>query len=198
MRKKLIVSLVVMLVFGAIVAMLMNNKAKSAAKIREEIVMAYPVTVAQVVETDISQNVSLVGTTAPVRDVVVMSEVSGRITAAPVPQGASVSAGATLFKVDDEVRSTNLATAQANYEKAKKDLERFEALLKDGATTAMTVDGYRLAFKNAESQLSVARRQVEDTRVTAPIGGIVTSRMLDAGALVNPGTPMANIVDIST
>jgi RND family efflux transporter MFP subunit len=198
MRKKLIIALASMAVLALIVVTLMNNKAKSAAKIREDIITASPVTVAAVEKTGMTESVSLVGTTAPARDVMVLSEVSGRILSAPVRQGSSVGAGATLFTVDDEVRGTNLQTAQANYDKAAKDLQRFEALLKEGATTAMTVDGYRLAFKNAESQLAIAKRSVADTRITAPIGGIVTTRLLDAGAVVNPGTPVANIVDIST
>jgi RND family efflux transporter MFP subunit len=85
-----------------------------------------------------------------------------------------------------------------NHEKAKRDYERYQALLKKNTITASQLDGARLAFKSAESQYAVARRQFNDTRITTPIAGYVTARPVDIGTMVQPGASVANVVDIST
>jgi len=53
-------------------------------------------------------------------------------------------------------------------------------------------------MKAAESQLTLAKKQLDDTKIKAPISGMINKRFVDVGTMVNPGTPVANIVDIST
>jgi RND family efflux transporter MFP subunit len=157
-----------------------------------------PVNVATVTRQPLQETLSLVGTINANNDVNVVSETQGRITAVRVKIGDYVSAGAVLVRVDDELRQANLAAAEVNYEKAKKDFERYQSLLKKNTITQAQLDGARLAYKSAESQYTVARRQVNDTRITSPISGYVTARPVDVGAMVQPGTSVANVVDIST
>jgi RND family efflux transporter MFP subunit len=100
--------------------------------------------------------------------------------------------------VDDELKQAALTAAEVNYEKAKRDYERYQALLKKNTITVAQLDASRLAFKSAESQYTVARRQFTDTRITTPIAGYVTARPVDIGAMVQPGMTIANVVDITT
>src|SRR5699024_11471349 len=93
--------------------------------------------------------------------------------------------------------SIELSAAQANYENALKDNQRFENALKTGGVSQQQVDGSRLQLKNAKSQLDQAQLQVGDTRVKSSIDGVVNQRMIELGSMVSPGAPMFEIVNIS-
>jgi RND family efflux transporter MFP subunit len=195
---KLKIGLVAALGLGLIIAVLFYNKGRSAADLRSDILKDVPVTVATVKKQSLQENLSLVGTIGANNDVNVVSETQGRVTAVRAKVGDYVSAGAVLVQIDDELKQANLSAAEVNYEKAKKDYERYQSLLKKNTITQSQLDGARLAFKSAESQYTVARRQVSDTRISSPISGYVTARPVDVGAMVQPGTSVANVVDIST
>ena len=127
----------------------------------------------------------------------VISETIGKVTAVKADVGDHVNAGSVLVVVDDELKLAGFKAAEVNYEKAKKDLERYEALNKSKAVTDNEIEAARLGCKGAEAQYLVARRQYNDTRISSPIAGIVTSRLVDRGSMVQPGMPIANVVDIS-
>ena len=80
-------------------------------------------------------------------------------------------------------------TAKANYEKAKKDLERGETVYKENYISDADIENIRLAATNAEAQFIVAQKQLNDTRIKAPISGIITEKFVNVGSMVNPGTP---------
>jgi RND family efflux transporter MFP subunit len=195
---KLKIVIIAVVGLGAIIAVLFYNKSRTGAGLRSDILKDVPVNVATVRKQPLQEELSLVGTIGANNDVNVVSETQGKVTSVRVKIGDYVNARAILVQIDDELKQANLAAAEVNYEKTKKDYERYQSLLKKSTITQSQLDGARLAFKSAESQYTVARRQVTDTRIAAPISGYVTARPVDVGAMVQPGTSVANIVDIST
>ena len=109
-----------------------------------------------------------------------------------------VKSGTVLFQIDDVLMQSNLASAEINFLKSKRDFERSETLYQENSISAAQLDLARLGMKAAESQLTLARKQLNDTKIKAPISGTINKRMVNEGAMVNIGTPVANIVDIST
>ena len=188
------------LVLGAVIAMLLYNKSKVQAKTKAEVINSYPVTVVTVAPQKITENLSSVGVTAAYNDVNVISETQGRVTAVYAKVGDYKPAGAVLFQVDDELKKASYTLAEANYQKAKKDLERYEMLAKTKSATDAQLEGARLTFTTAESNYIVAKRQLKDTKITTPISGVVTARLVDVGSMVQgapQATLVANVVDIS-
>jgi RND family efflux transporter MFP subunit len=109
-------------------------------------------------------------------------------------------AGSVLVEVDSELREAAYKAANVTYEKAKKDLERYEALFKQGSISDSQIETARWSYQAAESQYIVARRQLNDTKITTPISGIVTARYVNVGTMVMgapQATVIANVVDIS-
>ena len=53
-------------------------------------------------------------------------------------------------------------------------------------------------MKAAENQQEIARQQLAHTKITTPITGTVNAKYVDVGTMVQPGMPVANIVDITT
>ncbi len=194
-RIKLIIVLV--LVIGAVIAILMNNKSKLEARSKTERLESYPVTLAPVETKQIGNTIEMVGTINGNNDVAVVSEASGKVTKVYVKVGDYKSAGSVLFQLDDELKLAAYKTAQVNYDKAKKDFERFDALYKGKSVTDAQYEGSKLAYQSAEANYIVAKREYEDAKVKTPISGVVTSRIMDIGSYVNKGTVVANVVDIS-
>lgn len=192
-------TVIVLAVLAGIIAILLNNKAKSDAKAAKslETEKAVSVSTVSVSKTKLSETLSLIGTITANNDVAIVSETSGRVVAVGAKVGDYKPAGALIAQVDDELKLANFKSAEVAYEKAKKDLERYEALLKEGGISDAQVESARLNFKSAEAQYIVARRQLRDTRITTPISGIVTERKVDIGAMVSAGMTVANVVDIA-
>lgn len=197
MKKIVIISISVLAVV-ALVFTLQNNKKKMAAATKKsDIKMEYPVNIVTVVKKKLQESLSIVGNVIPNNDVAVLSETFGRVISVNTKVGASIAKGALIAKIDDELKEAGLKIAEANYEKSKKDLDRAEALLGQKSMTESQVDGMRLAFKSAEANLVVAKRQLNDTKITSPISGVVVARNIDVGSTVDNKSIVANIVDIS-
>ncbi len=186
------------LVLGAVVGILLYNKSRMEARSKSDILTNVPVSVAVVSSGKAGDDRMLVGTVSANNDVAVVSETQGRVTKVLADVGDRREAGSVLIQVDDELKHANFATAEVNYLKAKRDLERFESLVKEDAATDQQVEAARLACKSAEAQFVTARREYRDTKITTPISGTITARPVDVGAYVQKGTPVANVVDLSS
>ncbi|MGB2869087.1 MAG: efflux RND transporter periplasmic adaptor subunit [Bacteroidota bacterium] len=157
-----------------------------------------PVAVVPVQKQKLMSNIAVAGTINPNNDVIVVSQTQGAVLRVRFNVGATVGAGAVLVEVEDEIPRSNLATAEISYLKAKRDFDRSETLFQENSISPAQLDAARLAMKAAESQQEIARQQLQHTKITTPITGTVNARFVNVGTMVQPGTPIANIVDITT
>jgi len=196
--KKIITILVIIGIAGVMVITLVNNKAKSEAKLKENVIQTeFPVKVFETKSETLSDELSLIGTVIPNNDVNVQSETQGRIIKSNIEVGDRVNAGTVLFEIDDEMKRASVMQAEANFEKAKKDYDRYQELVKQKAVADAQLDGVVLAYKSAEAALIMAKRQLRDTKITSPISGTVANRIVNQGSNVANNTLVANIVDVS-
>lgn len=186
------------LILGVVLGTLFYNKSKMTSKSAADLLGSVPVSTARVTRTNLQHSRTFTGTIAANNDVAIIAETEGRVVEVAAKVGDYKPAGAILLRVDDELKKAAYTSAEANYEKAGKDFERFEALHAQHAVTDQQYENARLASKNAEAQFIIARKQYNDTKITTPISGIVTSRLVDVGTMVQNKMPVANVVDIST
>ena len=195
--KRLKIIIVLAVVISVIVGLLLHNKSIMAAKSKNEQIDAYPVSVAFVQNEKVTNNLELVGTITAYNDVAIVSEAQGRVVKVLAQVGDYKPAGSVLFQLDDELKLEAYKTAEVNYLKAKKDYERYDALYKGKSVTDAQYEQVKLACQASESQYVLAKREYNDTKITSPISGIVTSRIVDVGNYVNKASVVANVVDIS-
>ena len=134
----------------------------------------------------------------------VASRLMGYIREIKVEEGQAVKAGQLLFVVDptdiqgqvSQARA-GLAQAEAALADSRLDYERFGALYKEEAIPKMQWDKIRLQYQVAEQQVAAARAglnlassQMRYASVVAPIDGVVTQKMANAGDLAAPGRPV--------
>jgi RND family efflux transporter MFP subunit len=134
----------------------------------------------------------------------VASRLMGYIREIKVEEGQAVKAGQLLFVVDPaDIRGqtsqarAGLAQAEAVLADARLDYERFGALYKEEAIPKLQWDKVRLQYQVAEQQVAAARAglelatsQMRYASVVAPIDGVVTQKMANAGDLAAPGRPV--------
>lgn len=187
-------------IIAVIVAILFYNKYRMAKATPKGIQDVFYVSVDKSVNQNLSESLSIVGIINANNDVNVISETSGKVTQVFAKVGDYKPAGSVLVQVDDELKKAALMSAEANYEKAKKDYQRFQELYKQKSATDAQLDQAKLGATMAETQYIVAKRQYEDTKIKTPISGVVTSRYVDVGSMVMgapQATMVANVVDIS-
>lgn len=183
-----------------VVLMLRNRAAMNAPTSTSALITTHSVAVATATRQPIDETFSVVGTVLAVNDVTILSETSGRVVKVLAEVGEHKQAGAALVEVDSELKAAAFKAAQVAYEKAKKDLARYEQLYKEGSVPDAQLEQARWAFQSAEAQYVTAKRQLSDTRITTPIAGVVTARFVNLGTMVMgapQATQIANVVDLS-
>jgi len=80
--------------------------------------------------------------------------------------------------------------ARTNFELAKKAWEE--------SHWEKDIELVQAQLEQAEANLELIRSRLEDTKVKAPISGVISARFADEGAMVGPGQPLLSIVDIDT
>lgn len=190
----------IVFVIGLIVTILVINKKKLSANTSGGIDIAYYVKVEKVQRKNLGAKITLTGTIYANNDVNILSETSGKIVKVFANVGDYIKANSVIVQVDDELKKAAFISAEANYEKAKKDYENFKKLYQEKSISEGQLDQAKVAFTMAEAQYIVAKRQLEDTKIKSPISGYVTARNVDIGATVQ-GAPqptfIANVVDLS-
>jgi RND family efflux transporter MFP subunit len=128
-------------------------------------------------------------------EVDVVAETQGKVIKVFIDTGSRVYKGDSLVQIEDDLKQEAFKTAQASYDKSKSDWDRAQGLFDQKAISDADRQDAKLALVNAESQLLSARKDLENARVRAPQGGVVTQRYVGVGSMLSGGTPVAHIVD---
>ncbi|WP_051443528.1 efflux RND transporter periplasmic adaptor subunit [Curvibacter gracilis] len=139
------------------------------------------------------------GNVVALATVTVKARVDGQLESVQFTEGQDVKAGQSLARIDSRVYEAQLNQAlaqkakdQASLGNAEMDLRRYTELIKDDATTQQTLDTQgalvkqlQAALLTDEAQISLARVQLDYTRITAPISGRIGARLIDPGNIVH-------------
>lgn len=200
MSKKAVFSLLILLVLlGSMAYVLYQNKqVLDEAKAPKEMNLTVPVNIYTASYGSVGDSISKVGTLKPIEEGKVFSEGNGRIEQIMFKEGSYVKAGQTLATLDSDMQAAQLAAAKSAYDKAEKDYQRLAGLLEKGSVNESQVEQALLGYQNAEAQYKIAKKQLENMKISAGISGIITKKHVVPGAFVGVGTPVADIVNTST
>lgn len=162
---------------------------------------------------------------ADATEVSINTKIPGRLVDLYVQEGVRVHKGDVLAQVDArEVSAMNAAAkakisaakaarlqAEANLDQARRDLARYEELYRAGAISRSMYENLQskcdilaAACEQAEANVEASTEafnqsavNVGETVITAPFDGIVTTKYVDAGAMVSTGMPIVGLQDPS-
>lgn len=205
LKKMLIVSCLALMTLFA----LSGCGRKESAVIQEE--PAIPVQVTTVIQGDLQEIFTTVGTVEADGKAIISSKISGRIAQAPVQLGDYVKKGqvlVTLEKTDfinerDQAKAS-LLQAEASYAESKATFSRMQKLFKEELISQQEYDSAKTQFDITETSVQYARsgvalreEQLQNTEIRAPIGGYIGSRQINPGEMISPGGKLMEVVDLS-
>ena len=165
----------------------------------------------KVVTKDVTMTTKYSATIRGRQDIDIMPQVSGTLTKLCVTEGQKVSAGQTLFIIDQVPYQAALNTAQATLESAKAQLataqlsyDSKKKLFDQSVISDFELQTAHNALLTAQAQLAQAEAQVVNARnslsytvVKSPSNGVVGTLPYRQGALVSPSMvqPLTTVSD---
>jgi len=146
----------------------------------------------------ITQTVTATGTLSAVTTVQVGSQVSGIIAKLHADFNSKVKKGDLLAELDETPFKEKIAQTQAALDKARVDLRNAEISLRrqtalkqqglspqaDFDQAQAAFDGARASVAQAQATLNQALTDLRNSKIVAPIDGVVVSRQYDVGQTV--------------
>ncbi|EIT7184394.1 MdtA/MuxA family multidrug efflux RND transporter periplasmic adaptor subunit [Serratia marcescens] len=171
-----------------------------------------PVQAATATQQTVPRYLSGLGTATAANTVTVTSRVDGQLMAIHFTEGQQVKAGDLLAEIDPrpfQVLLTQaqgqLAKDQATLANARRDLARYQQLVKTNLvsrqeldTQASLVQQTEGAIKADQGAVDSAKLQITYSRITAPIDGRVGLKLVDVGNYVTSGSTTGLVVITQT
>ena len=174
----------------------------------------------------IREELLLTGSLKPKETVDINPKITGRIEKINFLVGDWVRQGAVVAEIEaDEleqqvrrseasfsVSEANIAARQAELARAEADLGRAKLLFDEDLLSPQEYQQSRTSLEVLEAQVQLGKAQLEQAtaeltelrirlaqaRIYAPMSGLVSARYVDPGALVAPGNPIIQLVNLST
>ncbi|MBU2905820.1 efflux RND transporter periplasmic adaptor subunit [Arenibacter algicola] len=138
----------------------------------------------------------------------VRARVSGFLESVNFVDGQMVNKGDVLFTIDDrpfkialDQANGDLSQAQASLKTAQDNFERVESLRESGAVSIEEYDRRKQALEYAKASIQLSQARVDNaklnlefTRVTAPMAGLVSRDKVNEGNLIDGGSSNSTLL----
>lgn len=112
----------------------------------------------------------------------------------------------------------NLIKANASYEKTKGDYERYISLLREELVSKSEFDKVKMQYESAQAEVEAASKAIaqaqasyraaqqrlkeaqadlNETKIYSPKSGVILSRPVEVGEIINPGSVLYVVVDLN-
>jgi RND family efflux transporter MFP subunit len=198
-----VVALLVLVALGAalLVGLLPRLQARDALKRESQALNVPTVSVIQPKPSAAAQELILPGNVEAYTETPIYARTNGYLRRWTADIGARVNKGQLLAEIETpevdaqlQQAHADLATAQANYELAKKTTARWQELERTNFVSKEAVDQTIGAAQARKAEVESARANVARLerlqgfqRVYAPFDGVITARNIDIGALIDAG-----------
>ena len=147
-------------------------------------------------DTTISNNIDVTGTIDANEKVNLISEVAGRITGIYFTEGAHVSKGQLLVKVNDQDLVASLKQNAYNIALAKQNESRNKQLLQKEAISEVEYQTSLTSLNTLNAQADMIKAQIAKTEMRAPFSGTIGLRSVSPGGYLSPNTAIATLVNL--
>lgn len=154
-----------------------------------------PVEVVAATQQPLAETLTVAGQVQARTGAELRSEVTARVVSVTFVDGEAVKKGQPLLVLDDSVQRATLAQAQANYELAKANVERYSRLVEIGASSRLQVDTAEAEAKLQRANIQMARANLAKYQIAAPFDGLAGIAQINVGELVQPGELMVAVTD---
>lgn len=150
---------------------------------KEEEIISIPVEVAALINGDISSNYETTAVLEAKEEAFVVARASGIIQEIYVEEGDYVEKGQSLAKLETERYILNLEKAKANLKGIQQELDKIDKVYNKKLVSEDAYDKLKSQYESAKASLEIARLDLEETTIIAPISGFIAERNAKVGNL---------------
>ena len=174
-------------------------------------------------QSELRDSNALWGQADATEEVDINTKVPGRLIKLYVKEGSEVKKGEKLAEIDQreqnalesaaqakvEAAKAACLQAEANYDQALRDIQRYEMLYQNGAVSKAVYESYSnkrdvmsAVYEQSKASLAASEEAWKqssinqgETTLVAPFDGIVTTKYSDIGAMISSGMPIVAVQD---
>lgn len=199
---------VAVVIVSAAIAGVFGCKEKENAGSAPPAPMAPQVEVVTVMARTVPDEPEFIGEAEASRPVEIRSQVTGILKAVLFPEGRAIKKGTKLYQIDPvpfeaayKSAQARIAEAEARLVQAKQDLARVKPLLEEQAVSQKDVDdaiaedlAAKAALQRAQADVIKAKFDFDNTRIIAPIDGLIERSRYYEGRLVSAQTDLLTVI----
>lgn len=145
----------------------------------------------------INREVNFSGYTAANRRVEIRSEISGKVIAVHKTKGSNVKKGEVILELDSRDLPARVKQAKANLRQRQMEAQSAKELASKGLSNESQTVQAETLLANAEADYTLAKIQLDNTKIRVPFNGIVDQRMVEVGDFIRDNTAVAVMLDFS-
>ncbi|TCC89572.1 efflux RND transporter periplasmic adaptor subunit [Pedobacter hiemivivus] len=146
---------------------------------------------------DFTNDLEITGTLEANESVELRSEVSGLVTSINFKEGANVSKGSLLVKINDRDIQAQLQQALTKQQLSATNENRSRQLLEKGAISQEEYDTSLADLQSLKAQTQLIRAQLAKTAIYAPFSGKIGLRSISVGGYITPTTLIATLSSVN-
>jgi membrane fusion protein (multidrug efflux system) len=154
--------------------------------------------IAATVRTErLASQINALGTARANEAIELTSKTSNIVTGVRFSDGQRVQLGQVLVELDSAQARADLAAAEAASAESASQVKRSRELIDTRVISESQFEQLEATMKANVARVASARSHVDDTVIRAPFSGRVGLRRVSVGSLVNPGTTITTLDDLT-
>lgn len=158
-------------------------------------VSGVPVETALAVREAIAASYSGTAALEAERESEVAAKTSGVLLKLLTEEGQSVTQGQVLAQLDSDRAAVELKRAEANLSRLQNNFKRGEELFRQNLISTDNFDQLKADLATQRAGFELAKLELSYTRITAPIDGVITRRLVKEGNLIQLNQTLFRIDD---
>lgn len=156
-----------------------------------------PVIVASAYTDGFVDRVEAIGTLRANESIVLASTVTQTVSAVNFTDGQTVTRGDILVEMTSAEEKALIAQQRALVNEANRQLQRAQELSKSGAISKEVLEQRQREVSATRAGMDALQSRLENYIIIAPFDGVVGLRNVSVGALLQPGTRITTLDDVS-
>lgn len=140
------------------------------------------------------QSLSYTGSIEPDNTSKIGFAVAGVINQVVAKEGQFVRQGQLLASIDATEYENALIIAKAGLEQAEDMYQRLNDLYQKGSLPAKDFIDIKTKVAQAQANKNINTKHIADSKLHAPISGIITEKLVEKGSMAAPGVPAFSII----
>jgi len=189
----------VIIVLAVLGVVLVSRIPKRQDDVIETLTPPVNVSVLEIVaEAEMQDTFDLPAVVEPNRVTTVSAEIAGRIETIACKKGQRVRPDDVLVTLNTDLLIPQYNTAKAQYERDRLEWERMKDLVQKKATAQKDLDDATTKMAIGQGTLHRIKAMLDRCLILAPSHGVINDLSVELGEYLDPGVPVAQLVDTTT